>query len=42
LLFKSSRGIEDIYELTYFRQDGGRFPAVVSSRHCDAQFAIIS
>jgi len=30
LVFKASRGIEDIYELTYFRQDGSRFPAVVS------------
>jgi PAS domain S-box-containing protein len=30
LVFKASRGIEDIYELTYFRKDGTRFPAVVS------------
>src|SRR4030088_3807435 len=30
LVFKASRGIEDIYELTYFRKDGRRFPAVVS------------
>src|SRR5256886_642589 len=30
LVFKASRGIEDIYELTYIRQDGTRFPAVVS------------
>ncbi len=30
LVFKASRGIEDIYELTYIRQDGRRFPAVVS------------
>src|SRR5580698_6901060 len=30
LAFKASRGIEDIYELTYFRKDGSRFPAVVS------------
>src|ERR1051326_5192397 len=30
LVFKSSRGIEDIYELTYIRKDGTRFPAVVS------------
>ncbi len=30
LVFKASRGIEDIYELTYFRKDGSRFPAVVS------------
>ncbi len=32
LVFKASRGIEDIYELTYIRKDGSRFPAVVSSR----------
>ena len=30
LVFKASRGIEDIYELTYVRKDGSRFPAVVS------------
>ena len=30
LVFKSSRGIEDIYELTYIRKDGSRFPAMVS------------
>src|SRR5579864_9081584 len=30
LAFKASRGIEDIYELTYIRKDGARFPAVVS------------
>jgi PAS domain S-box-containing protein len=30
LVFKASREIEDIYELTYIRQDGSRFPAVVS------------
>ena len=30
LVFKASRGIADIYELTYFRKDGSRFPAVVS------------
>jgi PAS domain S-box-containing protein len=30
LAFKASRGIEDIYELTYIRKDGTRFPAVVS------------
>src|SRR5207237_182512 len=29
-LLKDSRGIEDIYELTYIRKDGSRFPAVVS------------
>jgi signal transduction histidine kinase/ActR/RegA family two-component response regulator len=30
LVFKASRGIEDIYELTYVRKDGSRVPAVVS------------
>src|SRR5471030_2703055 len=30
LVFKASRGIEDIYELTYIRQDGSRLPAIVS------------
>ena len=30
LVFKASRGIEDIYELTYIRKDGSRFPAAVS------------
>ncbi len=30
LSFKASRGIEDIYELTYIRKDGSRFPAIVS------------
>ncbi len=30
LVFKASRGIEDIYELTYIRKDGSCFPAVVS------------
>src|SRR5687767_13267213 len=30
LVFKASRGIEDIYELTYIRRDGSRFPALVS------------
>ena len=30
LVFKAARGIEDIYELTYIRKDGSRFPAVVS------------
>jgi len=30
LVFKASRGIKDIYELTYIRKDGSRFPAVVS------------
>ena len=30
LVFKATRGIEDIYELTYIRNDGSRFPAIVS------------
>src|SRR5437667_3857110 len=30
VVFKASRGIEDIYELTYIRKDGSRFPAIVS------------
>ncbi len=30
LVFKASRGIEDIYELTYLRKDGSRLPAMVS------------
>src|SRR5437764_2036375 len=30
LVFKASRGIEDIYALTYVRKDGSRFPATVS------------
>ena len=30
LAFKASRGIEDIYELTYVCADGSRFPAIVS------------
>src|SRR3546814_4854052 len=30
LAFKASRGIEDIYELTYIRKDGNRFPSLVS------------
>ncbi|HEV8123526.1 MAG TPA: PAS domain S-box protein, partial [Gemmatimonadales bacterium] len=42
LVFKASRGIEDIYELTYFRKDGSRFPAVVSVTALrDAQNGII-
>ncbi len=42
LVFKASRGIEDIYELTYIRKDGSRFPAVVSVTALrDAQAAII-
>ena len=30
LAFKASRGIEDVYELTYICKDGSRFPATVS------------
>jgi signal transduction histidine kinase/AmiR/NasT family two-component response regulator len=42
LVFKASREIEDIYELTYIRKDGSRFPAVVSVTALrDAQDAII-
>ncbi len=42
LVFKASRGIEDIYELTYIRKDGSRFPAVVSVTALrDAQQAVI-
>jgi PAS domain S-box-containing protein len=42
LVFKASRGIEDIYELTYIRKDGSRFPAVVSVTALrDAQSVII-
>jgi PAS domain S-box-containing protein len=42
LAFKASRGIEDIYELTYIRKDGTRFPALVSVTALrDAQDAII-
>ena len=40
--FKASRAIEDIYELTYIRKDGSRFPAMVSVTALrDAQAAII-
>ncbi len=42
LAFKASRGIEDIYELTYIRKDGSRFPAIVSVTALrDVQSAII-
>src|SRR5437763_7166347 len=41
LVFKASRTIEDIYELTYIRKDGTRLPAVVSVTALrDAQDAI--
>jgi PAS domain S-box-containing protein len=42
LVFKASRGIEDIYELSYIRKDGSRFPALVSVTALrDLQDAII-
>ena len=42
LSFKASRGIEDIYQLTYCRKDESRFPALVSVTALrDAQEAII-
>src|SRR6267154_5980104 len=42
LVFKASRGIEDIYELTYICKDGSRFPASVSITALrDAHGAII-
>src|ERR1700726_4809684 len=42
LVFKAARGLEDIYELTYIRKDGSRFPAVVSVTALrDDQSAII-
>lgn len=42
LVFKATRGIEDIYELTYIRKDGSRFPARVSVTALrDAQNQII-
>ncbi len=42
LVFKASRGIEDIYELTYIRKDGSRFAAMVSVTALrDAHGAII-
>src|SRR5271166_4694537 len=42
LVFKASRGIEDIYELTYIRKDGSRLPAMVSVTALrDAQKSII-
>jgi PAS domain S-box-containing protein len=41
LVFKASRGVEDIYNLTYIRKDGSRFPAIVSVTSLrDAQDAV--
>ena len=31
LVFNASRGIEDVYEMTFLRKDGSRFPAIVST-----------
>ncbi|MGK5069661.1 PAS domain-containing hybrid sensor histidine kinase/response regulator [Janthinobacterium sp. RT4P48] len=42
LVFKAGRGIEDIYEQTYIRNDGSRFPAIVSVTALrDAQSKVI-
>ncbi len=42
LVFKASRGIEDIYELTYIRKDSTRFAAMVSVTALrDAQGGVI-
>src|SRR5438270_2201105 len=42
LVLNASRGIEDIYALTYIRKDGSRFPAIVSVTALrDAQGGII-
>ena len=42
LVFKASRGVEDIYNLTYIRKDNSRFPAIVSVTALrDAQDAVI-
>lgn len=42
LVFKAARDLEDIYEMTYIRKGGSRFPAIVSvtALHC-ADGAII-
>ena len=29
-MFKASRGMDDVYEATYIRRDGSRFPAIIS------------
>ncbi|HEY0063574.1 MAG TPA: ATP-binding protein [Telluria sp.] len=42
MVFKARRGIEDIYDLTYIRKDGSRFPALVSVTALrDANSAVI-
>ena len=42
LVCKASRGIEDIYELTYILKDGSRFPALVSvTALYDAHSAVV-
>ncbi|HEX7552948.1 MAG TPA: PAS domain S-box protein, partial [Geothrix sp.] len=42
LVFKASRGIEDIYEPTYIRKDGSRLPMIMSvSALRDAQHTVI-
>ncbi len=42
LVFKASRGVEDIYNLTYLRKDGSRCPATVSVTALrDVQHAVI-
>ena len=41
LAFKASRGIEDVYELTYICKDGSRFPATVSITALRADFGEI-
>ncbi|HEY8048854.1 MAG TPA: ATP-binding protein, partial [Ramlibacter sp.] len=41
LAFKASRGIEDIYELTYICKDGSRFPAIVSITALRAQDGVL-
>ena len=42
LAFKASRGIEDIYELTYICKDGSGFPPSCRSRRCATTMATSS